>query len=83
MIMPFEIFNTAKLNQMTKKQKARYASLMPGGVPKMVRCCDNGGGTLDRYTVIFTGRYKQGTGGAFWYLGMSENEFFTLKTHIQ
>lgn len=40
---------------------ARTARLMPAGVPRYVRCYDNGGtsapgGTIDRYTVLFTGR---------------------------
>lgn len=29
---------------------------MPGGVPRYVRCYDNGGESADRYTVCFTGR---------------------------
>lgn len=36
---------------------ARAARLMPNGVPRYIRCYDNGGSTLDRYTVVFTGRY--------------------------
>ena len=42
---------------MTKEERRK--SLLPGGVPKWVRCYDNGGGdkkggTFDRYTVIYT-----------------------------
>lgn len=45
-----------------------------------VRCYDNGGpdkpgGTVDRYTVVFTGRYRQYTGGEQMYLSMDENPF--------
>lgn len=29
---------------------------MPAGVPRYVRCYDNGGKTMDRYTVCFIGR---------------------------
>jgi hypothetical protein len=29
---------------------------MPGGIPRWVRCYDNGGETVDRYTVCFTGK---------------------------
>ena len=41
----------------------RYARLMPNDLPKYVRCYDNGGteknnGSIDRYTVVFTGNYK-------------------------
>lgn len=38
----------------------RAARLMPGGVPRWVRCYDNSGETADRYTVVFTGRYHTG-----------------------
>lgn len=27
---------------------------MPGGVPRWIRCYDNGGETADRFTVVFT-----------------------------
>jgi hypothetical protein len=45
-----------------------------------VRCYDNGGadaenGTFDRYTVVFTGRYRRYTGGHQMYVGMSSNPF--------
>lgn len=36
-----------------------------------VRCYDNGGETADRYTVVFTGRYRHKTRGSYLYLGMS------------
>lgn len=58
---------------MTKAQ--RTESLLPKGLPRYVRCYDNGGETADRYTVVFTGRYTQKTGGEHWYLGMSGNPF--------
>lgn len=32
---------------------------MPGGVPRWIRCYDNGGTSADRYTVIFGGRHGQ------------------------
>jgi hypothetical protein len=46
---------------------------MPNGTPKYVRCYDNGGKTADRYTVVFTGRYR----GKAWfqYLAMSGAPF--------
>lgn len=60
---------------MTSKQVRRLAALLPGGVPRWVRCYDNGGETFDRYTVVFTGNYTRRTRGEHWYLGMSEHPF--------
>lgn len=57
---------------MTRKEK-RYQSLMPGGVPKWVRIYDNGGGSYDRYTCLFTGRYKGRPRGIVEYRAMSEH----------
>ena len=59
---------------MNKKQD-RVNRLMPGGIPRWVRCYDNGGETCDRYTVVFTGKYKKGRDREFMYLGMSEKPF--------
>jgi hypothetical protein len=58
----------------------RRQRFMPGGVPLLVRCYDNGGsdaagGSVDRYTVCFTGRYRSRTAGEFCYLCMSEHPF--------
>lgn len=63
---------------MTKKQQQRVESLFPNGVPRYVRCYDNGGESADRYTVVFTGRYTHATGGSHWYLGMSASPFHPL-----
>jgi hypothetical protein len=67
------------------KLKARRASFMPAGVPKYVRCYDNGGETWDRYTVVYTGKYRTtlpaplrrdyGPKRWFQYVGMSESPF--------
>jgi hypothetical protein len=46
--------NTMKSNTMNPRTKR----LMPGGVPRYIRCYDNGGKTVDRYTVVFTGLYR-------------------------
>ena len=35
----------------------RLKNLLPNGYPRYVRVYDNGGATMDRYTVVFTGRY--------------------------
>ena len=59
---------------MNKKQTARWKSLAPNNVPKWIHCYDNGGKTVDRYTVVFTGnnpRFKMRT----FYLEMSEYPF--------
>lgn len=53
----------------------RADQLMPAGVPKWARCYDNGGETADRFTVIFSGRYKGRTGGEGVYLGASADPF--------
>ena len=60
--------------------KSRIERFMPGGIPRYVRCYDNGGpatekGTIDRYTVVYTGRYRHKTGGSQWYVGMSGKPF--------
>jgi len=53
----------------------RRARLMPNGEPRYVHCYDNNGKTADRYTVVFTGRYRHKTGGSFLHVGMSANPF--------
>ncbi len=52
----------------------REEQFMPNGVPRKIRIYDNGGKTIDRYTVVFTGNYK-GRDGQCDYLGMSEDPF--------
>lgn len=51
----------------------RTQSLMPNGTPKYIRVYDNGGTSADRYTVVYTGRYRGK--GWFQYVGMSANPF--------
>jgi len=68
------------LTKKEQKHKERAERLVPNGVPRYIRCYDNGGadaknGSFDRYTVVFTGRYTHKTNGAFWYVGMSGNPF--------
>ncbi len=43
---------------MNKKIEKRLNTLLPGGVPKYVRCYDNGGKTADRYIAVYTGNYR-------------------------
>lgn len=49
----------------------RTQKLIQDGEPKYIRCYDNGGESADRYTVVFTGRYRKNTGNEFVYRGMS------------
>jgi len=51
------------------------ANLFRDNAPKYVRCYDNGGESIDRYTVVFTGRYRAKTGGAWWYVSMNSAPF--------
>lgn len=60
---------------MNKSYEDRKNRLLPNGKPRYIRCYDNHGETLDRYTVCFTDRYTNKTGGWFWNLGMSSNPF--------
>ena len=63
---------------MTKTQLARRKRLMPGGVPRYVRCYDNGGEYADRYTVCFTGRSateRSDAGRCYPYRAMSASPF--------
>ena len=58
------------------KTPTRAQRLMPHGVPRYVRCYDNGT-TFDRYTVCFTGRAATlcnfFRGRSYQYKGMSAN----------
>lgn len=49
---------------------AKLERLMPNGVPRYIRCYDNGGKTADRYTIVFTRR-----GGSCLYLGCNAEPF--------
>jgi hypothetical protein len=62
---------------MNKKTANRIKTLLPNGLPKCIRAYDNGGvdngGSVDRYTVVYTGRYRGN--GWFQHVGMSGNPF--------
>jgi hypothetical protein len=45
------------------------------GSPRYVRIYDNGGETADRYTAVFTGRYRHKTAGEYCYRAMSRYPF--------
>jgi|CXWL01.1.fsa_nt_gi hypothetical protein len=57
----------------------RQSRLLPGGVPRWIRCYDNGGtdagGSIDRYTVIYTGRWKGRERGTDYYVAMNAAPF--------
>lgn len=53
------------------KMAERIERFVPGGTPRWLRVYDNGGKTADRYTAVFTGRYRHLTGGSFWHVCMS------------
>jgi len=76
---------------MNKRQRERVKSLIPNGVPRHIRVYDNGGpgtflrrrpgqaereeGSIDRYTVVFTGRYRHKTLRQSRHMGMSGAPF--------
>lgn len=48
---------------------------MPNGIPRWIRCYDNGGKTFDRYTVLYTHANSFYTKGWHPIVGMSEHPF--------
>jgi len=58
---------------MNKSTIKRLVSFLPKGVPKNIRAYDNNGESIDRYTVVFTGRYRGE--GWFQYLAMNSAPF--------
>lgn len=60
---------------MSKQSEEHKNRLLPNGKPHYIRCYDNGGETLDRYTVCFTGHYTHKTGGQFWDVCMNASPF--------
>lgn len=57
--------------------ETRQERLMPNGTPRYIRLYDNQGETIDRYTCVFTGRYK-GSKGQKIHLGMSSDPFHPM-----
>ena len=76
------VLTTKELKAVERKIKRKDA-LMPNNTPRYIRCYDNGGESADRYTVVFTGRYRryktiedERTRPRYYvYLGMSANPF--------
>lgn len=52
----------------------RQESLLPNGIPKYIRVYDHPT-SYDRYTVVFTGRYKGREYGGCDYVAMSDDPF--------
>src|SRR6266404_5211679 len=68
--MTVETPQPAQRKTLNVDMKTRKQSLMPNGVPRYIRCYDNGGKTMDRYTVVYTGNYRGRCGTEFekcWY----------------
>jgi len=67
------------LGVMTRKQTERQERLLPKGIPRYVRCYDNGGESADRYTVCFTGKagalHTEGYSTEYCYRAMSAAPF--------
>ena len=61
---------------MNKKQQARQERLLPNGIPRYVRCYDDGKGA-DHITVVYSGHYNNGRnrGNIHPYVGMSSAPF--------
>lgn len=59
----------------TNKMGRRLSALLPKGVPRYVRCYDNGGESIDRYTACLTGRYRKTARDEFVYLAMNAAPF--------
>ena len=53
----------------------RAERLLPGGVPKYIRCYDNGGASADRYTIVFTRMDRRGYRGTCLFIGASTYPF--------
>ena len=64
---------------MNKKQQARQERLLPAGIPRYVRCYDNGE-SADHITVVYSGRYNKGRnlGSPHYFVGMSAEPFHPL-----
>jgi len=60
---------------MNKTLQNRMNRLLPGGIPKYIRCYESKDDCLDPYTVVFSGRYRHTTGGRFLYISMSASPF--------
>ncbi len=63
-------------------------ALLPAGVPKWIRAYDNGGtdnektGSYDRYTVVFTGRYRHKTMNCQWYVTSSADPYWAQGVYV-
>lgn len=63
------------------KTAERKSALMPNGIPRYIRCYDNGGETFDRYTVVYTGHYRNHRLQDCIYIGMSEYPYQGFGQH--
>lgn len=58
----------------------RIDSLLPNGIPRYIRCYDQPE-CGERYTVVFTGRYRKHPYDEFIYLGMNSQPFHGIGQH--
>ncbi len=69
-----------KARARSAQPRAKRVPLCKKNIAIGVRCYDNGGpeapgGTVDRFTVVYTGRYRRYTGGEQLYVGMDAHPF--------
>ncbi|HNC58613.1 MAG TPA: hypothetical protein PLP33_24510 [Leptospiraceae bacterium] len=57
----------------SKKLQGRLARLIPNGIPRWIRVYDNGGESIDRYTVVFTKKIPGYS--KFWYPYLAMSSF--------
>jgi len=69
----WEPFLTDDSKIKSAKNKKRFASFFKDGMPIKVRCYTNDGETIDRYTIVFSGNYRDRTDRQFWSLCCSGN----------
>ena len=71
----YEITITADKVKTTKNKKRFPSFFTADGIPKKIRIYDNGGETFDRFTICYTGNYRETTDGEFYALGASCHPF--------
>lgn len=70
--------STIETHSLTKFKRAQ--KFVVNDEPKNLRIYDNGGETQDRYTIVFTGKYKKdkdhNNNTWYKYMGLSENPYY-------
>lgn len=60
---------------LSKSLKSRRLKFMKNGNPRFLHVYDNGGKTVDRFSIVFTGKYRHLTNGQTVFVGASEHPF--------